>query len=217
MKVTVLQFDDRTVEQLGLMVPLLHANAAYAARHGYDYQFIQRTSLDLPVYWLKPRLCRHFLENGSDIVAWLDTDAVVHDQSRRIEDIFEGSEVMVGAPDHPRWNQPFNAGVFFVRGPGGARIMEAWSGLFAGTAWIRTDTAWVCETEWAGPDFEQGAFNAHLLSGLIADGALRLIDWEVLQSPQATPSAFTLHFAGDFKAGLPAYLFAEAAGVQGSE
>lgn len=206
MKIAVIQFDNRPIDKLGLMPFLLQRNKVYAARRGYAYHFLSTQDIDLPVYWLKPHLCRQFLNDGYDIVAWIDTDAVVHDLERRIEDLFAGPEVMLAAGDNPFWKSPFNAGVFFVKGAEGAALMQRWSALFAGTAWRRTETAWICDDEWAGPSFEQGAFIQHLLPETAASGALRLIDWRVLQGPFPTDGAFTLHFAGGFKANLPAYL-----------
>jgi hypothetical protein len=207
-KVTVLQFDNRPAEALGAMTQLLARNRAYAERQGYDYRFLRLQDVDLPIYWLKPYLVRRALEDGADLVAWLDTDAVVHDLDRRIEPLFAGPEIMVAAPDNPFWSAPFNAGVFFVRaaGGGGAALMARWSALFAGTAWTRTPTAWICQDEWAGPSYEQGAFVAHLLGPLGAAGDLRLVDWQVLQSPVPVDGAFTLHMAGGFRANLAPYL-----------
>jgi hypothetical protein len=216
-KVTVLQFDNRPAEVLGSMTRFLDRNRAYAGAQGYDYRFLKDQDVDLPVYWLKPYLVRRALEDGADIVAWIDTDAVVHDLSRRVEDLFDGPEIMVAAPDNPFWASPFNAGVFFVKAAGGAgaELMARWSALFAGTAWTRTPTAWICQDEWAGPSYEQGAFAAHLLTPLQASGALKLVDWEVLQSPMPVPTgeSFTLHMAGGFKANLPGYL--ELIGAEG--
>lgn len=206
MTVTIVQFDNRPPEQLGLMLALAARNRAYAERHGYHYQFVRGALFDLPVYWQKPALCREFLTRGSDVVAWLDTDAVLHDHDRRIENLFLGDEAMVGAGDNPYWDTPFNAGVFFARGPEGAEIMARWAALFAGTAWRRTETAWICEDEWAGPSYEQGAFNLHLMKPLQQAGRLRLADWSELQSPFPNPRAFTLHFPGPFRVNLPAYL-----------
>ena len=206
MKIAILQFDNRPIEKLGLMPLLVQRNAAYAARHGYEHHFVTAAPFDLPVYWQKPAMCRHVLQSGYDVVLWLDTDAVVHDLDRRIEDLFDGDERMVGAPDNPHWPQPFNAGVFAARGQGGAEMMARWAALFEGTAWERTQTAWVCNGEWAGADFEQGAFNARLLTEVQASGALRIADWRVLQSPFPVDGAFTLHFAGPFRANLPVYL-----------
>jgi hypothetical protein len=207
LKVLVLQFDNRPVAKLGLLPFLVQRNKAYAAAQGYDYRLVNSQDVDLPVYWLKPLLVARMLEQGYDIVAWVDTDAVFHDHGRRIEDLFENGEAMVAAGDNPFWRSAFNAGVFFVRGPGGGlALMRRWSALFAGTAWRRTETAWICDAEWSGPDFEQGAFVQHLLPELIAAGTLRLIDWRALQAPFPIEDAFTLHFAGGFKANIPAYL-----------
>lgn len=208
MKILVLQFDNRPVAKLGLMPFLVQRNKAYAAAHGYDYRLANAPAVDLPVYWQKPLLVGRALDEGYDIVAWIDTDAVFHDHDRRVEALFEGGEVMVGAGDNPFWTSRFNAGVFFVRAAAGAgaELMARWSALFEGTAWRRTDTAWICDAQWSGPDFEQGAFVAHLLGGMVASGALRLIDWRALQAPFPVEGAFTLHFAGGFKANIPAYL-----------
>lgn len=207
-KVTVLQFDNRPTEALGDMVRLMDRNRAYAAAQGYDYRFLKTQDVDLPVYWLKPYLVGRALEDGADMVAWIDTDAVVHDLERRVEDLFDGPQVMVAAADNPFWASPFNAGVFFVRAAdgAGAGLMARWSALFAGTGWRRTPTAWICDGEWAGADYEQGAFVAHLVEPLRASGELKLVDWQTLQSPVPVDGSFTLHMAGGFRANLPGYL-----------
>jgi hypothetical protein len=206
MKAAVLQFDTRPPEQLGELMVLVQRNRAYAARHGYEHLFIGEARFDLPVYWQKPSLAREVLEAGYDLVLWLDTDAVVHDLDRPVDALFEGAETMAASGDNPLWSSPFNAGAFAVRGPQGAALMARWAALFAGTAWARTETAWICRGEWAGPDFEQGAFVRSLVPELTAGGALRLLDWRVMQAPFPLPGAFSLHFAGAFKANLPAYL-----------
>ncbi|MFN3523272.1 MAG: hypothetical protein ACK4YQ_13570 [Phenylobacterium sp.] len=213
MKVAIVQFDNRPIEKLGAMAVLLHRNHQYAVRHGYEYHFINQAHFDLPVYWQKPKILHRFFEVGFDVAVWLDSDAVVHDLDRRVEDLFEGGETMVAAPDNPHWTAPFNAGVFAVRQPGGLALMDRWSGLFAGTKWTRTPTAWVCEDEWAGPSYEQGAFNARLLPELTADGTLRLADWRLLQSPFPVEGAFTLHFPGPFRANLVPYIHLYAEGA----
>lgn len=206
MKTAIVQFDNRPARELGPLTLLVRRNAQYAAHHGYEHHFFDQAYFDLPVYWQKPSLVRRVLELGFDRVLWLDTDAVVHDLDRPLDSLIEGDEAMVGAPDNPHWTQPFNAGVFLARGADGAAPMRRWAELFAGTAWRRTDTAWICEAEWAGPDYEQGAFNARLLPELTASGRMRLVDWRVLQSPVPQDDAFTLHFAGPFKANVAAYL-----------
>jgi hypothetical protein len=95
---------------------LLVRNAAYAQAHGFEHHFFNEATVDLPVYWQKVYLCRQVLAAGYDIAIWADTDAVFHDFGRGVESLFQGDEVMVGAPDNPYWDAPFNAGVFAVRG-----------------------------------------------------------------------------------------------------
>ena len=206
MKIAIVQFDNRPLEQLGEMLFLAQRNSAYAARRGYEHHLIRQVHFDLPVYWQKPPICRRFLELGYDLVVWLDTDAVIHDLDRRLEDVFAGPETFFAAGDNPHWASPFNAGVFCVKGPGGLELMARWTGIFPRERWTRTETAWICREEWAGPAFEQGAFVDGLMPELTAAGAMKVLDWRVLQAPFPMPGAFTLHFAGPFKANLPAYL-----------
>lgn len=206
MKVAVIQFDNRPFDKLGLMPFLLQRNKAYAAAHGYGYHFIAKQTVDVPVYWLKPHLVAQYLEAGYDAVAWIDTDAVFHDLDRRIEPFLETGEAMVGAGDNPFWSSPLNTGVFFAQGASGLALMRRWSALFAKTGWRRTETTWICDDEWAGTSFEQGAFVEHLLDDALVLGEVRLLDWRVLQAPFPVEGAFTLHFAGEFKRNLPAYL-----------
>lgn len=190
------------------MAFLLHRNGLYAERHGYEHMFVQKAAYDLPVYWQKVAMARRLMEAGYDAALWLDTDAVVHDLDRPLDALFEADEAMVAAGDNPFWSSPFNAGVFAVRAADGhgLSLTGRWLDLFRGTRWTRTPTAWECQEEWAGPDFEQGAFVAHLLADATASGELRLADWRLLQSPFPVEGAFALHFAGPFKANLPAYV-----------
>ena len=209
MRIAIIQFDNRPVGELGLMPFLVERNRDYAKRHGYDHFFLTQPVFDLPAYWQKPSLLKRFMDGGYDHVAWLDTDAVVHDLDRRIEGLFAGREAMVAAGDNPFWDAPFNAGVVFARREtGGGELMGRWAALFPKAAWTRTEAAWVCREEWAGTSFEQGAFNTHLLETERDTGGLRLADWSELQSPFPLAQSFTLHFAGPFKANLPAYVTA---------
>jgi hypothetical protein len=206
MKVSIVQFDDRALAQLGPMQLLMERNRAYAERHGYSYKLLRRTDLDIPTYWLKPRLCEQALRSGSDIVAWLDSDATFHALDGRIEDLFIGTESMVGAGDNPAWSSIFNAGVFFARGACGAQIMRRWFELFDPTLWSKRDGRWTCDAEWAGAAYEQGAFVAHLAEELAASGDLRLADWKQLQSPIPLPQSFTLHFPRVYGLNMPVYV-----------
>lgn len=206
MKIAIIQFDNRPFDKMDLLPFLLQRNKAYAARQGYDYRFIAKQTVDMPVYWLKPHLAAQYLEAGYDAVAWMDTDAVFHGLDRRIEPLLSTGEAMIAAGDNPFWTSPFNAGVFFVQGPDGLALMRRWSALFAQTGWRRAEDAWICDDAWPGASFEQGAFVEHLLDDALAAGQVRLLDWRVLQAPFPVEGGFTLHFAGAFKRNLPAYL-----------
>lgn len=208
MKIAIVQFDNRPPEQLGGMLYLAQRNSIYAHRHGYEHHLIRQIHYDLPIYWQKPAICRRFFELGYDLVLWLDTDAVIHDLDRRLEDVFAGPETVFAAGDNPHWSSPFNAGVFCVKGAGGLDLLTRWTAAFPAERWTRTETAWICREEWAGPAFEQGAFVEQLLPELSARGQVKLMDWRVLQAPFPVEGAFTLHFPGPFRVNLVPYLTA---------
>ena len=206
MRIALLQFDNRPFDQLGLLPFLLQRNKAYAVRHGYAYRYLARPTADLPVYWQKPHLVAETLEAGFDAVLWLDTDAVVHDLDRTVETLLRTGEAMIGAGDNPFWASPLNTGVFLAQGARGLALMRRWLDLFPDTGWRRTPNAWICDDEWAGPSYEQGAFVERLLDDALVAGDVRLLDWRVLQAPFPTPDSFALHFAGEFTRNVPAYL-----------
>src|SRR5581483_10021283 len=117
-RVAILQYDDRTDAQLGPLRVLVARNEEYAARQGYTHIFLRAPEKDLPPYWLKVHLIEKYLREGFDIVAWLDSDAVVHDRRLSIPALFEGEAAFVFAGEPPIWARlsPFNAGVFFCKG-----------------------------------------------------------------------------------------------------
>lgn len=192
---------------MGHLNGLLQRNRAYAAAHGYAYHHIGKIDLDLPVFWIKPFLLAHFLHTTYDTILWLDTDAVVHDIDRRIEDFFVGDEGLVYSQDLPVWPAPFNAGVFACR-KHALPLFQEWCGLFPQDQWMKDEHGkWQClHEEWAGPAYEQGAFSQIILPKYKDGPLLREVSWKVLQNPFPTPESFTLHFMATFKVNVPIYL-----------
>jgi hypothetical protein len=207
-KVAIVQFDDRPDNVLWPLNALMARNAQYAKAHGYHYEFSRQTETDIPPHWNKIFLVERFLGAGYDIVAWLDSDAVVHDFSIAIESLFEKDTGFVFSSDLPIWRaeSPINAGVFFARGEFGRTLMREWGALFPAPLWRKKDNTWnFAEHAWAGPAYEQGAFSEKLLPRYKGP-ALRQLPWQILQSPYPQPGAFTLHFPNHLRANSLLYL-----------
>jgi len=203
----VLQYDNRPLSEEYLI--LQKSNRDYCERHGYDYLFYQRT-FDIPPYWVKVLLVRHILLTGRyKGVLWLDTDAVIHNSSlslygltRLKSDRFH----FYYSADNPRWSSPFNAGVFLVRNTRiGRHIMDTWLNAYNPLLWTNdVDLGWYTEGDWAGPNYEQGAFVEQVMP--VYQQYMCCLPAEVLQGTEISPSAFTLHFAAKLKQFIPDYL-----------
>lgn len=206
MKIAIVQFDNRPLDTLGYLTPLIIRNAQYAKQQGYEYFFINRLGIDIPPFWAKPLVVMSYLQSGYEIVLWLDTDAVVHDLAIPLPRFFVADEVFIYAPDNPVWRSPFNAGVFMCRGSLAFDLMSEWAALYRADQWERHEDQWRCrDSRWAGPAYEQGSFVINILPKYDQSGLFRQLPWEVLQSPFPVPSSFTLHFAERFKANIGVY------------
>ncbi|MDM9626476.1 hypothetical protein QTL95_11250 [Rhizobium sp. S152] len=206
MKIAVIQFDDRPIEVLAHVATLIGRNAQYAKQHGYEYAFVNRLGMDIPPFWAKPHIAKHYLNAGYDAVLWLDTDAVVHDIDMPVDRFFSNDEVFVYSSDNPVWRSPFNAGVFMCRGQRGLELMTEWAALYPPDLWEKTGQQWICrDPRWAGPAYEQGSFVTHMLPKYALSGLLKRLPWEVLQAPFPMKGSFTLHFAGQFKPNIGVY------------
>lgn len=200
-KVAIVQFDDRPDDMLGVLAPLVARNAAYARAHGSAHFFLRDHPNEIPMYWHKVALLESCLSEF-EYVAWLDTDAVVHDFELSIAGLFTGPEMMVFAGDIPVWGtpQPFNAGVFFCRGAQARALMGEWRALYPAHLWRKEDGRWnFTDHVWAGEAYEQGAFIRDLLPRYAGTGALRILPWRELQSPCPLPESRTLHFTNVFR------------------
>jgi hypothetical protein len=208
-KVAIVQFDDRSDAVLGPMRRLIDRNAAYAAARGYTHVLATKPAHDIPIFWNKVHVIAEHLANGFDCVAWLDSDAVVHDFSLDIPALFDGEQAFVFAGDLPVWQRisPFNAGVFFVKGASGLALMREWQALYPAHLWRKQGAEWICpEQPWAGPAYEQGAFAEKLVPKFAASGLLKQLPWQALQSPYPLPQSLTLHFQNSFRANFLLYL-----------
>jgi len=207
-RVALIQFDDRSDQALGPLLHLVRRNADYCAGHGYVHAFIRSHDNEVPVFWHKVSLIERFLADH-EFVAWLDTDAVVHDFSFDIERLFYGPEMMIFSGDLPIYPVPlkFNAGIFLCRGAAAARLMAEWRALYPARVWRKTAGLWnFQEHVWAGPAYEQGSFAETLYPRYAGTPAIRELSWRQLQSPYPLPESLTLHFANMFRPNAILYL-----------
>lgn len=208
-KVAIVQFDDRSDEALGPLLNLVRRNEAYADERGYRHIFVRSHDNAVPVFWHKVSLIEQVLAEGFDHVAWLDTDAVVHDFTLSIENLFTGPERMIFSGDLPIYPVPlpFNAGVFFCRGEGARELMQEWRALYPSHLWRKTVGQWnFKEHVWAGPAYEQGSFAEKLIPKYAGATDFRRLSWRQLQSPYPVPESLTLHFANMFRPNCYLYL-----------
>ena len=208
-KVAIVQFDDRPDAQLWPLDRLMARNALYAQRHGYHYEFTRAPERDVPSYWNKIFLAEKFLGAGFDTVAWLDSDAVIHDLDRPIESLAPGPEGFVFSGDLPIWKtvSPINAGVFFAQGDFGRALLAEWAALYPAELWKKTGGKWNFDAHaWAGPAYEQGRFADLLFPKYSGHPAFRQLSWKVLQSPYPVSEAFSLHFPNNLRLNALVYL-----------
>jgi len=71
-KVAIVQFDDRSDQELGPMQVLIARNGDYAKMHGYHHEFLRQAEQHLPPYWYKVYLVEKYMRSGFDVVAcWI--------------------------------------------------------------------------------------------------------------------------------------------------
>jgi hypothetical protein len=217
-RVAIVQFDDRPDQELGPLRVLISRNADYARMHGYHHAFARAPVRDVPPYWNKVYLVDKYLSEF-EIVAWLDSDAVIHDLTMPIESLFATNEAFVFSNALPVWgfDFPFCAGVFFCKGQFGREIVREWGSLYPAHFWEKRGTQWLCkDSRWAGPAYEQGVFIDEIYPKYRSNPAFKQLSWKKLQNPYPLKDAFTLHFPVQFRVNCLLYhhYLAETLGFQ---
>ena len=196
----LVQYDDRPLDKMAL--EFVNRNKYYCKIHGYTYIFLNKGYEHLPPYWAKVKIAwdilqLEFSDHAEHVfkgVIWMDMDAVVYDLDRRLEDLGgDPDKSFIYAPDPIGLSSSFNAGVWMVRNtPAGRHVMSTWFGQFRPEAWRRAASRWSTTGEWAGENYEQGAFINRVAPRLAE--SLQALAWQTLQgiSP-ATAGAFALH------------------------
>jgi hypothetical protein len=200
----IVQYDNRPLDTD--TKALVARNKSYCDKHGYTHIF-ETKKYDLPPYWIKVKLVQETLMSRRfSGVLWLDSDAVVHDQEKRLDELVVPNKSFYYCADAPVWDSAFNAGVWLVLNDAmGNTIMESWMGAYDPTTWNEKGGKWTSTGVWAGPTYEQGAFLEYIMPRY--DQYMHKYPWSFFQSYEAVPTNFAMHFAGEFSnTHLPGYL-----------
>ena len=101
-----MQYDDRPLSVHDRR--LLERNRLHCRNHSCDFRFYTSGYESLPPWWVKVALVKDMLDEGYDGVLWVDSDAVVHDFNRSINDVFaDAAKNFFYAADHPSF-PPFH-------------------------------------------------------------------------------------------------------------
>ncbi len=209
-RVCVFSFDNRNPLPEPLQ-RLQDQNRAYCDRHGYDFKLFTTYPMDLPPYWVKVWLASDLLSQY-DLIVWVDTDVVFHDQDIRVENILplwnEGAFFFKSTDNH-RWTSKFNAGIWGARNDERAhQFLQEWKSKYPADRWQKKNEGkWVCHhCVWAGDQYEQKSGERLLLSKEYSPHVLTL-HWSILQEYRCeTNEAFIFHFAGDIKHNMLKYI-----------
>jgi len=187
----IVQYDDRILSKVdkGLMA----RNKAYCEKHRYEYIFISEGYETLPPYWRKTQLVKDLL--GTDKykgILWLDTDACIFDMDRKLSTLELAKYDFYFSKD--LHGSKFCAGVWMVKNTRiGKEILRKWMEAYDPSAWHRKKGVWRTENTWAGPMYEQGAFENQILPEYIEH--MKEYPHTMFQSTDWTdPETFILHF-----------------------
>jgi hypothetical protein len=213
----VLQYDNRKLDND--FEELTKRNREYAKKHGYEYVF-KKTGYDyLPPYWAKVKIAQELLREripGTNTrrykgILWVDTDAVIVDNKKLLEDFLKPEKSFVASPDPKTFAQigigPFNAGIWLVRNDrNGREIIQEWMDRYNSNKWFLEKGKWVTQGVWAGENYEQGAFSKHILKKYAK--WIDMLPWYVFQarSEERSRLTFTIHFAAHRKEYIPDFI-----------
>lgn len=190
----VVQYDNRPLSDE--LKQLMAINKRYCKLHGYDYFFIHK-EYPMPPYWIKIFLVQKLLPSYTGVL-WLDTDAVIHSKSS-LTSICKPNKSMYICKNRPSWGN-INAGVWLLLNTeSGNQIIQDWVNSYNPKRWTFSKK-WTTKGVWAGPDYEQGAFNITIFPKHKKE--VYVYPWHFFQSYKpTTKDVFIYHFAHDTRVG----------------
>ncbi len=219
--VTIIQYESRDAPRRRA---LMEENRRYCHRHSYEYLNISNIS-DLPPQWMKVNLALLVMRSATPggIVVWLDSDAVIVDKNRRVEDVFAAlaseDEVFLSSGSSSLLGQTFEGGVFMVRtGDVGRHLLEDWMDSYSPKNWIHPGAgqSWrLSVASGTGRDLPDGAFKETILP--LYKKHIRLVEPDIFNC--VTPNfadvrarVFSCHFHGPYQDRIQDYLISGGTG-----
>jgi hypothetical protein len=138
-------------------------------------------------------------------VIWLDSDAFFTSfEKNKFDEFIEILETksMILSGDMPPWEATFNAGSFIIKNDEiGKEIITKWIECYDRTKWSynRHSGKWETPTEWAGDDYEQGAFIKYILNEY--KDHIHKTEYYILNNvfPEYLDKSIIAHLAGYYK------------------
>ncbi len=178
--VVVLQIENRIDPFFESAIKL---NKSYCDQHQIVH-IIQRSGYEnIPPYWWKVFAMFELLKTKKyDIVCWIDSDAYVYNTKYDIRLFFDNNVMdMIICSDPPPWTSKFMAAVFMVKNSQTSiNIFKDWLAMYNPSAWQKiSNDKWqyIGRGEWAGSDYEQGAFVEAIMSKYKTN--IKILPWYV--------------------------------------
>ena len=169
---------------LAPMAQLTSSNkAAYAAKHNYTFICETNTFTGVHPSWSKVYWLIKYLDNF-DWVFWMDTDTIILEFKRKLEEYIDESKDIIFCRDHG--NQTFCAGLFLIR-----RSSFSYRFLY---------NAWALRFKYSEHTWEQNAFHELYARPEVAERVLLLpaIAFNMYPEEWTTDGGgFIIHFASD--------------------
>jgi hypothetical protein len=203
----------------------MEQNRYYCHRHSYEYLNISNIG-DLPTQWMKVNLALLVMRSAAagGIVVWLDSDAVIVDKNRRVEDVFAAlapgdDSVFLSSGSNGLLGQTFDGSVFMVRtGDVGRQLLEDWIDLYSPKNWIHPGAGQPWRLSVASgteKDLPDGAFMEGILPRYKKH--IRLVEDDIFNC--VTPNfadvrvrVFSCHFHGPYQSRIQDYLISGGTG-----
>lgn len=173
-KGVLLQYDDRSPTWA---IKLIERNKIAACNLEFDHEYLNESEFDetIPPYWRKVFLVDKYLKLGYSFVVWIDSDAVLVNETefQKCIDI-EMKDFSMAFSSNPGilrkeawpfrlWAAPFCAGVFIFKSTEAAfNILKDWKNAFNPSLWSRVEKKWIAVGNYGGESYEQGSFEVHI-------------------------------------------------------
>jgi hypothetical protein len=141
-----------------------------------------------------------------DMVMWLDSDAFfVQFQTMNPFTLVKmySDYIMWLSPDAPKYSAPFCAGAFLIKNDTeGRKLIRYWRDLYNKDRWVLKDGRWSTIGDFAGPDYEQGAFIDNIHQNDLWKHRICTLPYYVFNEVECenpNPLTISIHLAGHYK------------------